>query len=66
MKFIVNDSVNGETLEIEAKTPKRALIKFLKQDCVEGNPNMECVWDITVNRKFPRTSSSYSCEYSPG
>lgn len=56
MKFIVNDSVTGETLEIEAKTPKQALIKFLKQDYVEGDSNMECSWDITVNRKHQRAT----------
>lgn len=54
MKFIVNDAVTGEIIEIEAKTPKHALIKYLKQDYVEGYPNMECSWDITVNRKYPR------------
>lgn len=53
MKFIVTESVSGEKLEVEAKTPKQAVIKYLKQDYVEGNPNMECCWDITVNRKYP-------------
>ncbi len=57
MKFVVTDSVSGETLEVDAKSPKRALIKFLKQDYVEGNPNMECCWDITVNRKHNRKVS---------
>lgn len=54
MKFIVNDLVTGEEEEIEAKTPKQAVIKFLKHETVEGNPNWECEWDITVNRKYPQ------------
>jgi len=58
MKYIVEDEVSGDSLEVEAKSPKEASIKYLKNDIEPSLKSDTWNWSLTVSRKYPQCKLS--------
>ena len=54
MKYIVEDEVSGDKLEVEASSPKNAALKYLKNDLAPSLKADTWNWSITVSRKYPQ------------